>query len=62
MTFEEWFDSLPEDELKTYGMGDAYNGGFNIGVEAAARLVAEKYDEQEPWITPEEVLELKVKI
>lgn len=45
MTFEEWFDSLPEDELKTYGMADAFNAGLEIGAEELhTQLYQERQD------------------
>ena len=46
------------DALRFY-MGDWYRQVWNEAIEAAAKLVEEKFDDCEPWLEPYEVRELK---
>lgn len=51
--------SLTEENMRKI-IREELSKCWNDAIEAAAALVAEKYDEQEPWITPEEIRMLKV--
>lgn len=34
---------------------------YNLAIDAAAEVVRERFDEQEPWLEVEDILKLKVK-
>ena len=58
MGFKKWFKDN-EDDLDLYNFPEeAMEAAWNAALEKGEAVVAEKYDEQEPWLKPGEITEI----
>jgi hypothetical protein len=61
MTFEEWIDDYSLDHDLYDDPYEAAEKAWNAAIAQAAKLVAEKFDEQEPWIEEKDIRALAFK-
>lgn len=59
MTFGEWWNTVQASKARYPVLREIAEKGWNAALEAASALVADRYDETEPWMDPSDVIKLK---